>query len=71
MSDTERAMVETEAASLLGLSVKTLRAWRCHGRGPRFVKLGRAVRYLRSDVDEFIRKNTVSTSMSDVFCGTL
>lgn len=71
MTDTERAMIETEAASLLGLSVKTLRAWRCHGRGPRFVKFGRAVRYLRSDLDEFIRKNTVSTSMSDVFCGTL
>jgi predicted site-specific integrase-resolvase len=42
----DAAMNEIEAAERLGLSVATLRAWRHRGKGPRFVRLGRAVRYL-------------------------
>ena len=41
-----RALTEREVADLLGLSVATLRAWRHRGQGPRFLRLGRAVRYL-------------------------
>jgi hypothetical protein len=36
---------ETEAAALLNLAVPTLRRWRWSGDGPRFAKIGRAVRY--------------------------
>jgi excisionase family DNA binding protein len=36
---------DTEAAALLGLSVRTLRQWRLKGGGPEFLKLGSAVRY--------------------------
>lgn len=36
---------ETEAARILGLSVKTLRRWRWAGRGPAYRKIGSAVRY--------------------------
>jgi predicted DNA-binding transcriptional regulator AlpA len=43
MSGTTRALTEREVAELLGLSVATLRAWRHRGRGPRFLRLGRAV----------------------------
>lgn len=72
MSEMKHALTETEAAALLNLSVKTLRAWRCKGRGPHFQKYGRAVRYLPSHVEEFIRKNTVATTMRDVvFSGTV
>ena len=53
MSDRERAITEIEAAERLGLSVATLRQWRYRGRGPNFVRFGRAVRYLPSDLDEF------------------
>jgi predicted DNA-binding transcriptional regulator AlpA len=66
MNETERAITEVEAAERLGLSIKTLRAWRCRGRGPRFVRFGRSVRYFPSDIEEFIRLNRVETSMSDV-----
>jgi hypothetical protein len=34
-----------DAARLFGLSTITLRKWRVIGRGPRFVRLGRSVRY--------------------------
>src|SRR5687768_18087420 len=37
------------------------RAWRHRGTGPTFLRLGRAVRYLPSDVDEFIRASAVDT----------
>jgi excisionase family DNA binding protein len=62
------ALTETQAAEHLGLSVATLRAWRHRGRGPRFVRFGRAVRYLRADLDAFISAcavDTQSVSASD------
>jgi hypothetical protein len=55
---------ETRAAELLDLRVKTLRRWRWAGKGPRFVKLGSAVRYRPSDLDEFIAAGQ-RTSTSD------
>jgi hypothetical protein len=57
-------MDETRAAQLLDLRVKTLRRWRWAGKGPRFVKLGSAVRYRPSDLDEFIAAGQ-RTSTSD------
>ena len=55
MHKTSQPLVdEIAAAQLLGLSVKTLRRWRWAGKGPRFVKLGSAVRYHPADLDEFI-----------------
>jgi excisionase family DNA binding protein len=50
-------LTEVEAAERLGLKVATLRAWRHQGRGPAYVRLGRAVRYLASDIEEFLRSN--------------
>lgn len=50
-------LTETEAASRLGLKVATLRAWRHQGRGPAYVRLGRAIRYLAIDIDEFLHSN--------------
>ena len=55
------AFTETQAAEHLGLSIATLRAWRHRGRGPRFVRFGRAVRYLRADLDNFILACAVDT----------
>ena len=57
-----RALTECEVAKQLGLSVATLRAWRHRGRGPRFVRFGRAVRYLPADLDAFIRASAVDTA---------
>ena len=62
MSDTTRALTEREVAELLGLSVATLRAWRHRGKGPRFLRLGRSVRYLPADVADFVRASAVDTT---------
>ncbi len=49
-----RLLRESEAAQMLSLEVSTLRRWRWSGRGPRFLKLGGAVRYDRTDIDAFV-----------------
>jgi predicted DNA-binding transcriptional regulator AlpA len=59
---TTRALTEREVSDLLGLSVATLRAWRHRGQGPRFLRLGRAVRYLPADLEDFVRASTVDAS---------
>jgi len=48
------ALTTPEAADYLGLAVSTLNKWRCHGGGPEFLKLGRAVRYRKDDLDRFV-----------------
>ena len=44
-----------EAAKYLGLAESTLNKWRCYqNEGPAYLKLGKAVRYRREDLDAFI-----------------
>jgi predicted DNA-binding transcriptional regulator AlpA len=52
--DSPRAMSETELARRISVSTAVLRKWRREGNGPRFLKLGRLVRYLVSDVDAWL-----------------
>lgn len=58
--DRPLAMTEREVAARLGLSVATLRAWRLKGKGPPFVRFGRAVRYIEQDVDRFVEASRAS-----------
>jgi hypothetical protein len=53
-----RALTEREVSERLGLTVACLRAWRHRGQGPRFL-LGRAVRYLPADLEDFLRASAV------------
>ena len=58
MSDNdEELLFEREAARLRRQSIRTLQAERLRGDGCPFVKLGRSVRYRRSDVLRFIESN--------------
>lgn len=43
-----------QASEYLGLAVSTLNKWRCHGCGPVFIKMGRAVRYRVEDLEAFM-----------------
>ncbi len=53
-SHTERrTLTDVEVAVRLGVSRFTVRAWRLKGTGPRFLKMGRAVRYRPEDVRDF------------------
>jgi predicted DNA-binding transcriptional regulator AlpA len=51
-----------EAAQHLNSSPSTLAKLRLYGGGPRFTRIGRAVRYRRIDLDDFMEKNLVSST---------
>ncbi len=56
---------ETEAARTLNIKVATARRWRWGGKGPRFIKIGAAVRYDLADLVAFIEAGRrTSTSES-------
>lgn len=57
MNNTQLAlMTEAEVSQLLCVSKAALRRWRREGRGPRFGKLERCVRYLVSDLRQFVEE---------------
>jgi predicted DNA-binding transcriptional regulator AlpA len=52
-----------QVAKLLGVSISWLAKSRLNGTGPRFIKIGRAVRYAQSAVREFLlSQQRLSTS---------
>lgn len=56
--NTDILLKDAEVAMRLGVSMPTLRSWRCRGIGPNFVKMGAGkkapVRYSASDIQQFI-----------------
>ena len=57
-----RLFAEQQAAQILGVTVKALQKWRVTGAGPRFVKIGRLVRYTEDTLEEFIQQRTVAST---------
>jgi excisionase family DNA binding protein len=55
-----------EAANYVRLGTPTLERFRITGDGPRFCKLGGAVRYRRDDLDAWLKARTIR-STSDTF----
>lgn len=54
-------MSPTQAASYLSVEVATLAVWRCTGRyALPYLKVGRLVRYRKSDLDAFLESRRVS-----------
>jgi excisionase family DNA binding protein len=56
-----RVLTDVDVAERLGVSRFTVRSWRLKGVGPRFLKMGRAVRYRSEDVDKYERQALVET----------
>jgi excisionase family DNA binding protein len=46
-----------QTAAYLNISTSTLAKRRLYGGSPRYVKIGRAVRYRKSDLDDFMASN--------------
>jgi excisionase family DNA binding protein len=61
-TDPDSLVTEVQAAELLHISIRTLQAWRIKLTGPRFVRVGRAIRYRRSDLTAWIEANTVGNA---------
>ena len=46
------------AAKYLGLGVGTIHGWRFYGTGPKYVRMGRSIRYRVEDLEDFAAKNS-------------
>jgi len=60
----ERILNQKEVAKLLGVSTRTLERQRVTGTGPRYILLGKLVRYRQSDLVDHVDRN-IRTSTSD------
>jgi excisionase family DNA binding protein len=55
-------LTQREAATLLKLSERTLERWRVAGIGPKFVRLGRSIRYRLTAIEAHIASCSVSST---------
>jgi hypothetical protein len=55
----------SQAAVRLKVKKRRLESWRQIGQGPRYIKVGRSVRYADEDLDEFIRSNRRNSTSPD------
>lgn len=58
---TEQYLTPAEVANILQIPSKTLEHWRSIEEGPAYIKMGRHVRYRRSDVDSWAEANLIET----------
>ena len=56
----EPLLTEEELASEVRRTIATVRRWRVEGTGPVFVRIERAVRYSRIDVNHWLDERLVS-----------
>ena len=56
------ALDTPQAAVYVGLTRKQLEHLRVRGGGPRYIKLGRHVRYLRADLDSWLQSHRVANT---------
>ena len=52
---------DREVSRLTGIGRQTLCNWRCQQKGPRYVKVGRAVRYALHDVLAYMEARKIGT----------
>ena len=55
-------LTEEQAAERLHVQTSTLQAWRVSGQGPKFVKVGRLVRYAEVDIESYIEARRVTST---------
>jgi hypothetical protein len=63
-----KLMDQEEVAEFLRISERTLEYYRCKNIGPRFIKIGKLVRYRKCDVIAYI-KGLVEVSATEEYRG--
>ena len=56
----QQFLTEREVEELGLASRRTLQSWRLLGRGPRYIKVSRSVRYRLGDIEEWLAAQTVT-----------
>lgn len=61
-------MAEEQAAAFIGVTRRSLQAWRINGNGPQYVKISaRCVRYRRMDLIQWSEKRLQTSTSKDAF----
>lgn len=63
-STSNELLTTAQAAELLGIKKNTLEYWRLQGKSPVFLKIGKNVRYEKSEIVTFLESSR-RTSTSD------
>ena len=58
-------LTQSECAELLRLSERTLERLRVSGAGPKFVRMGRCIRYRLRDVEEWTASRVVESTSEE------
>lgn len=56
------ALTEDQLSQKIAVDKRTLQAWRLRGGGPKFVKMGRSVRYFPQLVNDWAASSTFSST---------
>lgn len=62
-SQPSQLLCEKLASRFLSVSQRTLQAWRVAGSGPVYIKMGRAVRYVPEDLQNWINSRRQGGSL--------
>ena len=62
---TQQLLTEKEVQKVFGLNTRTLQRERNLGMGIPYVKIGKRVRYKRSDIEKYINQHTVGDHRYD------
>ncbi|WP_312714327.1 helix-turn-helix transcriptional regulator [Corynebacterium flavescens] len=55
MLDIRKDTIDTqELAGRIGIAPSTLNTWRSRGKGPKFVRIAGRIRYMRTDVENWL-----------------
>jgi hypothetical protein len=65
MTIIKASLNERELAGRWSTSIKTLQAWRQQGKGPKYLKIGRAVRYPIDSIEQFESKSLISSTSAE------
>jgi predicted DNA-binding transcriptional regulator AlpA len=62
MTNNSEVLNERQVQEVYGFTVPFLRRARRERRGPRFLKVGKLVRYRKSDIEAYLAAHTVETN---------
>jgi len=57
----DKYLTPEELAKRWGLSIYTLLSWRKKGKGPKFIKLGKSIRYEKAEIEKMECKDESDT----------
>lgn len=65
-TQSNRMLPTKPAAEFCGLQPGTLEVWRCHGRGPKYLKCGAKVLYREADLRAWLESRVVTPNAEPV-----